>query len=612
MGSGSVRRTPAAAPTASVATPRAARIPGWRWIAWCTFLLLLAATWNKWMEPFVDTGRELMVPQRVSQGERLYGDVEFFHGPLGPWLGALVEKVAPHSLLARSALALVVAAAAVEALRRIALRSVGVVYGPLAAAFAVALPFFLRPGGWLCPFSLDTAIATAALLGVLAVEADAVVAALLLVALVCRLEMGLVAVVAAAVDRRTNPRRLGLVAGAPLAAAAAVYATTSAGIPYETLVKHGWLAIVRPPQAFQNVYRAFAGLDRPMLRLGEMALAGFLVMLAVGLIALAAAVTHRLRPESHGRWIISLLLQLTTAAATLAFAFPPEAWRETLGLFPPAVRLVPPICLLLLLFRVAAFARGRPPSDPSASTAAISDGALILAAMFSARVLLAAGYVGPYNAYFLPLPILIAVALALRGAQRWARPLGAALPGLVVASLAGFLEGSLLLTIVRYRTGDWERLDTPAGAVVLPGVEARTARPALADLARHLRPGSTLTGFPEAGFFNYVLSMKNPLPLDQFWPGHLDAAGEGEIVRLLESRPPDVVLRINALAVGEGTRAFGRDYSKILGASIERDFRPVAIYGPNAHAGAEIGDADFFVEIRVPARPAGPNGAPRP
>jgi hypothetical protein len=612
VGSGSVGRV-ATEPSAPLFL-RAAR-----WLPWAAFLFLLAVTWNRWMEPFVDTGRELVVPARVAQGERLYRDVEFFHGPLAPWIGAAIEKAAGPSIPARTALALAIAACAVEALRRIARRSIigastGSQAAPVAAAIAVALTFFLRPGGWLCHFSFDTAIATAAIFGVLATdpdarEADPIVAVLLFVVLVSRVEMGLVAVAAAAIDRLRPPRRLLLVAGAPLAAGAAVYAIASAGTPYEMLVSHGWLALVRPPQAFQNVYRAFAGLDRPVLRLGELVLAVFLVLLAACVVVLAAAVVERRTPsrgEADGGVLVRLTVHLLLLAGALVFLFPPGSWRETLALFPQIVRVVPPVCLVLLLVRavgrVAGF--GRMAGNARAVVfPRFSDGTLLLAGMFSARVVLAAGHVGPYNAYFLPLPILVAAGLVVRGAERYAPRVGAALPRLAVVGLAVVLEASVISAALRHRLGAWERLDTPVGAVVLPEVEARTARPVLANLGRHLRPGSALTGFPEAGFFVYALSMRNPLPLDQFWPGHLDTAGERRMVEMLEAKPPTALLRINALAVGEGARVFGRDYSPLLGEYVREAWRPVAIYGPNAdiRKGAEIGDPDFFIEIRLRA-----------
>jgi hypothetical protein len=72
----------------------------------------------------------------------------------------------------------------------------------------------------------------------------------------------------------------------------------------------------------------------------------------------------------------------------------------------------------------------------------------------------------------------------------------------------------------------------------------------------------------------------------------------------LEQDPPDAVVLINVVAVGEGIRAFGKDYLVKLAAVIEHRFRVVAAFGPGAQPSASIGDAQFFIEVRVPTAPA--------
>src|SRR5262245_54944982 len=132
-------------------------------VPWIVFVFLALVTWNRWLEPYVDSGRELMVPRRLAQGERLWSDVQFFHGPLGPYLAAIVEGIAAPSLPARTALCAAVAAAHLLALQLLARRWLSPWRGALALSVAVATAVFLRPGGWLFPFSLDVAIAVAAL-----------------------------------------------------------------------------------------------------------------------------------------------------------------------------------------------------------------------------------------------------------------------------------------------------------------------------------------------------------------------------------------------------------------------------------------------------------------
>jgi hypothetical protein len=63
-------------------------------------------------------------------------------------------------------------------------------------------------------------------------------------------------------------------------------------------------------------------------------------------------------------------------------------------------------------------------------------------------------------------------------------------------------------------------------------------------------------------------------------------------------------LYANVLAVGEGQRAFGTDYLPRLDAAARAATAPVAIYGPGARPDARIGDPQFFLELRVPAKAA--------
>ena len=102
-------------------------------LPYAVFLILSLVSWNRWIEPYVDSGRELMVPWRIAQGERLYRDVAFYHGPLGPFLAAGVDRLAGHSLAARTLLCAAIALLHLEGLRRLA----GLLASPRRAALAV-------------------------------------------------------------------------------------------------------------------------------------------------------------------------------------------------------------------------------------------------------------------------------------------------------------------------------------------------------------------------------------------------------------------------------------------------------------------------------------------
>ena len=571
---------------------------------YAVFLVLSIISWNRWIEPYVDSGRELMVPWRVARGERLYRDVAFYHGPLGPFLAAGVDLLAGRSLPARTLLAAAVALLHVEGLRRLARRLASAGRAALAAALVVALAGFLRPGGWLFPFSLDVSIAVAALTWALALGSgtasdagDRGAGICLALALLARPELGAAGVAALVLGARGAPRRWLPLAVWPCCAAAAGYSAVSWGIPVSTLVSSGWLAILRPPPAFQHVYRVYAGLDQPGLRLAELALAAVGLLGIGALLALAATAAGRARTGSSAPAAATAVVVLALAALAAIRLRPPEELAPALALWPPLVRVVPPLVLALAGARALRALSRRPAGPPPE----VPDAVLLLAALFGLRLLLAAGYAGPYNAYFLPLPALVATVAAFRLAQRASASLGPSLPSLVAAALAVFLFFRLAALTDLYRRPNWSPVATQAGTVRLLEPIASTTALALADLARRARPGGTLVGFPEGGFFNYVLEQRSPLREEQFFPDRLDAEAQRRAARLLEERPPDAVLMLNVHAVGEGARAFGKDYLTELAAVVERRFRVAAAFGPGAAPGAAIGDPQFFIEVRVPA-----------
>ncbi len=578
------------------------------------FLLLAAISWNRWIEPYVDTGRELMVPWRLLNGERLYRDVHFHHGPLGPFLAAAADGFAGRSLPIRTALYALVTLAHLGGLSRLSRRLLSPWRAGLATSIAVAAAVFLRPGGWLFPFSFDTSIAVAALTWALVLATpergfrnDAAAGACLLAALLARPELGLASLVLFALWARRQPRRLVPLALAPLSGAAVGYAILSTGIGLAQLEADGWLRMLDPPIAFRNVYRAYAGLDRIGLRSAELAIAAIVLALTAALVTCAAWIASRL--SAAGRAVparaAGIVAVLILGGMALIRLRPPPSVADTLALFPPLVRVIPVGLLAAAALRLLESLRGR---TPTARLAAAPDVAIWIGGLFSARLLLAAGYVGPYDAFFLPLPIVLAVAAIFSAADRAAPAVGAALPRLTTAALSIFLAFRVLELGGSYRVRPWSLVATPAGSLWLPEAVAGPTAAALAELER-LPPGSTLAGFPEAGFFNYVLGYRNPFWLEQFFPGHLDRAGEARAIALLDTRPPDALLFANVLAVGEGARVFGLDYLRELDAAARSRYTITAIFGQGMTPAARIGDPAFFVEI---ARPAAPRSEPSP
>ncbi len=585
-------------------------------LPYAVFLLLAAISWNRWIEPFVDTGRELLVPARVAGGEKLYRDVRFYYGPLAPYLAAGVDLVAGRSFAARIAFAAIVALLHLEALRRLARRILPEGLAALAVATVVAVCFFLRPGGChLFPYSLDTSLAVTGATWALILGAsggsprrDLFAALGILVALLSRPEMGMAVIGALAVERlfgadRAAKRRLAGLAGVPLLTSVAIYAAVSAGTPLPILKKEGWLTFLFLPPEFKNVYTSFSGVDRPALRLAELGLAA-IALLFVGiwllLAALASARAARTSPTA------ARAIEIITVAALIAAAFlalrPPAGLAGAALLLPPLARVVPPVLFAAAL--AGLFARLR---DRTRATAlpGIPDSVLLLALFFAARLFLAAGYVGPYNGFYLPLPLLLTIALLAGAAARLpgridATPKPLALPRLIAAAIAVFLAARVGALALLYRSPAWSRVPTPAGALFVPEPVAGATRETLADLSRRVPAGAGIAGYPEVGFFNWVLDRPNPLAQDQFFPGHLDAEAEAEAIERLRRTPPAAIVVANVLTVGHGRLALGRDYLTELDAFVRENFPQAAAFGPGARPDARIGDPGFFIEVRAP------------
>ncbi len=581
-------------------------------LPFAVFLLLTAVSWQRWIEPYVDTGRELMVPWRMAHGEALYRDVRFYYGPLGPLLAAGVEGAAGRSLPARILLAAVVALAHIEALRRLALRFLSAGQAGLATGLAVAAVFFLRQGGCsLFPYSLDTSVAVAAATWGLVLFRSQVrwfLGVPVLAALLARPETGLalagVLVLAELLSGNPAPRRRPVAWMVPaLAVGAAVYVWFSLGTPLATLRREGWLAFVSVPDEFRNVYSSFSGLDQPSLRLAELALVGIVLALGAAALVLIALAASRAGDARRAR-LVQIAGAVGLAAIGLVWLRPPEWLVATRDLFPPLIRPVPVFVALAAIARLLLRMRKAEDRGPFRS---VPDEALLLATYFSIRLILAAGYGGPYAGFYLPLAILVATAGAFGLAERAARFRGCeALPGLLAASAAIFLSGRVLALADAYRRPGWSRISTAAGALVLPEPYATTTRLALADLARRLPPGGSAVGFPEIGFLQYALGLRNPLPQDQFFPGHLDQRALEDAIRRIELRPPDAFIYVNVLTVGQRAAAFGTDYLRPLDQAVRSLSVPVASYGPGASFQSRIGDPQFFVTIRVPAARVSP------
>jgi hypothetical protein len=617
----------------------------WRRLALFSLPLLaavagLAVSWQCWIDPFVDSGREMDVPWRLLQGERLYGDVTYYYGPIGPWVNALALRLFGNGWLTLELVCAALSSCIVVLLFRVTRRAGGLLSAitatTLAAALCIAAP---RGGAFLFPYSSSNLFALAG--GLLALDAAGasdprrrrLLGALgLAIALASRLEIGaataLALVLAGLRSRRREETRTDLqvvIIGSLLAGAA--YGVAILGVPLSRLLADGPFGpILGMPKEWSFLYRDVFWLGRPgntASRLGLSLLLDGLLLAAAALLALPrtgrtalpappAPLTLGSRDLTPGSRDLTPgsrdltpgsrdplrqhLFTITGLVLLIAYAFSPFCVAQKD--LPPLLAILPSLAL------VAALALWRRPLEARARAQFLL---FFWSAAVAARVFFGISVgprMGPHSA--VALPGLLAAAAVL-GFDVLAPRLPA--PQVFqwrLAAVFAVVGVFFLYRIERlHHQPQKVELRTAAGALRLPATKAATIDQALRYLETHGRDGDTLTAFPESGFFNFVTGLRSPLRQDLILPGVLAGPRESAAARRIDAAGPRFVLLCNRPTAEFGPEAFGRDYAVELWNGVDQHYRLAAAFGPAAPT-SPVGAKDFFIRIyeRTPAASA--------
>jgi len=185
----------------------------------------LSQSWQCWLDPIIDTGRDLYIPEQLARGAKLYRDIRYQYPPLAPYLLTLIGR----SLAAYTAFGIaqsaVIAAALWVSLRR------NTVAAAVATLFFVALSFCGAStwgANFIFPYTYAATIGMAFLMIALAAlvhERVPIAFAALLLASWCKVEYAMAVVIVlmvVAITRRATPRQIGAFIAAWVASAAFV------------------------------------------------------------------------------------------------------------------------------------------------------------------------------------------------------------------------------------------------------------------------------------------------------------------------------------------------------------------------------------------------------
>ncbi|MFQ5465734.1 MAG: glycosyltransferase family 39 protein, partial [Thermodesulfobacteriota bacterium] len=555
-----------------------------------------------WPDVIVDFGREVYVPWRITEGDVLYRDLQYWNGPLSPYVNSLIFRVFGASIMAVEAANLLVIAAITWLAYALFSRRGG--RGPAAAACAVFLALFAFAQyywtgnfNFMAPYSHELTHGTLiALAGIYALarylerRAPVFIFAVGLaagLALLTKLEVTLGVAGAATTGLALvlwteRPRRARL---------ARILALFLAGLFIPVLFFVVYLGqTLGVGAALRGIFGSWlivTGTDvsagkfqRDVMGTSDVA-GNILRMLYVTLWYLAllvpVAVGYLLRRSPFIKAYGPVLSFVVTAGILLYFmkAIP---WLEV-------ARPLPLFVSTITLALFAALAAGRfEAGAPARYIPMISFGvfslAMLLKMVLNVHV--------PHYGFALAMPAALLTVHALLawapGAVERARGPSGVFRSAVYAAVLVMAVRYATLSAGVYSMKNYTVRGEAGGDVVVgydPGIkpDGAAVEAALKEIAGVMAPGETFAVLPEGVMLNYLARRMNPTGFINFVPSELTMFGEGEIQKAFETRPPDYVILAHKDTSDYGPRFFGRDYGTSLYGWIVSNYSPFHLIG---------------------------------
>jgi hypothetical protein len=520
---------------------------------------ILYLSWNRWLEPIIDLGRDLYVPSELARGKLLYRDILYFYPPTAPYLLAAVVTVIGAGLSQYTFIGISIAALAAAALYLIVRSVVSPAAGvgvllmfvllnlagattwganwifPYAHAATLAMTFFL----WFVFFLLRS-IVSASRSTALAAMLFGVLAASTKVEYV--MAVGVVTLVATLVYRFPVRYAIGAVAAglATIAILSVVFDDDRPG--------HHWIRDNIFPSSLTSSDTASLFYAQVS---GRESIAQNLLTSALGLIGIVACIAILMGIER------SLLnRQRALAGALLAF-FVVATWFVAGERFFMASNVM---LLFALLWGLRE--RGRSPLLLVATAAAVTSFRIIFTP-------------GPWwYGFVIILPTYVAVAYVLFRAlpERGLYSRRVALLWLAVIAVSGVRGAEHSLSKWEERTHE---VRTERGRFF----ETPPRGAALSSLLRAIeaQPRGTLAVMPEGLAINYFTRRATSLSYQTFTPIEIaDPEVERRIVEELQASAPDLIAIVPRDVREFGYRGFGIDYAVPILQELHRGYRPLA------------------------------------
>lgn len=475
--------------------------------------IAIAQSWMRWLDPIVDTGRDLYIPEQLAHGVKLYRDIAYFYPPVAPYLLAAVTSVVGRSIASYVFIGLLIAGATATVIY-VTLRRVANDFAALTAAATFAACSVAGQSTWGCNYLFPYAhAATLAMLFFMAMVLSFVARSLPLAVVFAvaaswtKIEYAAFTLIVLLVAR---------IGWRWLAAYFALHAVVFAGVAF-AFRDTDWLRgnvipdAMRHSASLRAFYASVAGFDDWPRLLAESLVAAAIV------VAIAFLIRRR---------YATLACILAGAIGIAGYFF--IAWSVLqLALIPLALKRRGPLAILL-----------------AASLCASSRVILHLTPIWYGFVLV------------VPLYALAAyVVFTLVPSRVWICAFaGAALHSLVIAHGA---YAKKIYPIV-----------TPRGTIYDANVGRAASITALG------RSGvRSLVVMPEGLAINYLFAIPTPIKFHTFTPPEsADPQAESRILRELETKRPEWIAIVPRDMTEFGSRGFGVDYDQRVAAYLRTHY----------------------------------------
>lgn len=530
----------------------------------------IAGFWARarWIDPVGDPGIWWSTIYRLANGEKLYRDVYLQFGPLSPYLLSLGVRLFGASVQYFLLVTWVPAIGAAVLLLRASKPALNLMERFAVVGLLLSESLFVSGPGRLV-FAYAPAAVHALLLSVLALilgtQSDRrpklyLAGFLAGLAFCSKQEIGLACLLALGSSFLFRPGGIGqatrTIAGFLVASLIGVAAVLSSA-SLDSLREHSrlWPLAFSPPTVWSHLYRWVAGLSvadwKTVLAqstwwlLWYIALSSFLGLL-LG------------RERNPFRWLP------TTALITLICLWWGIEGFTSRGSFRPTA-------LSMLVAVISVFlALPRRNLAPRTSMLAFT----VFAALAGARAAFSTERAGPYSgiahfatAFTWVLFLCILVPKIVPGGDKAAAWTGRAWAIAILAvSWIGTVAG-----VASLAEPSKEIVQTPQGQITV----ASDLAPLFRAIGANLRQGETLWVLPEINGVDAIFKARNVSPYVSHLPGWLDESAELELLRRVETHPPDVVIIFSRTVREYGVRGFGEGYDRLLAKWVDRNYSVV-------------------------------------